>query len=70
MNSSFSTVSDSLLETLASILDMLPELHTVGFEFTVIRHESWPVGFEINIQCLLTAQKSENNVKKPKKNVE
>lgn len=67
MSSSFSTLSESLLETLSAILDMLDELHTVGIEFTVMRHENSPIGLEITLQCLLAEQKAPALFRIPKK---
>jgi hypothetical protein len=55
---------------LSDILDILPELHTVGIEFTVLRHKGSPCGLEISIQCLLAAQKEGNIVKIPPRDVE
>jgi len=57
MNSSYSTVSDSLLETLSEILDLAEALHTVSMEYTLLREKERVVGFTITFQCLLAEQK-------------
>lgn len=57
MNSSFSTLSDSLLETLSAILDTLEQLHTASIDITVMRDNGLPVGLEVTIQYLLAEQK-------------
>jgi len=70
MNSSFSTLSVSLLEMLSEILDMVDQLHTASIEYTVLREEGSVIGVTFTIQCLLAEQKQGNLVRIPKKDVE
>jgi hypothetical protein len=61
MNSSFSMPLAAVLEMLSEFLDMLPQLHTVGIEFTVKRENGLPIGLDISLQCLL-AEKTETSL--------
>ena len=70
MNSSFSTLSASLLEMLSDVLDMTEQLHTASMEYTVLRDNGSPVGLEITIQCLLTEQKPHVQLKNQISDVE
>jgi hypothetical protein len=65
MNSSFSTLSASLLEIWSDILDIRDQLHTASIEFTVLRENNVPIGLEVFIQCLLAEQKPPVNDENP-----
>ena len=70
MSSSFSTLSDSLLETLSAILDTLEQLHTASIDITVMRDNGLPVGLEVTIQYLLAEQKPHVQLKNQISDVE
>lgn len=65
MNSSFSTALDSAQMMLSDVLDILPLLHTVGIEFTVLREKGLPVGLIINLQYLLAEKAGGSTEEKP-----